>query len=105
MATAKASFYVPDGRSAIGCAAYYGADDSVRLLAYMGVGLHDSMGPFWTRFRDSNTHVRNTQVWLRLIACGGDDFSEWGYQARVRVLREAGIGDPRGQQEHQGAGD
>ena len=78
-----------------------GADESVRLLAYLGSRLIDPAtpdwngGPFWRRFKDSKGRVRDPALWERIIKEGGDEGTLDSLRKRIRMLKEAKVHDPR----------
>ena len=78
-----------------------GADESIRLLAYLGARLiepaaHDWRGgPFWKRFKDNKGRVRDPTVWQRIVAEGGDEGTPESLRNRIRMLGEAKVHDPR----------
>ena len=100
LAAAKASL---EGAKAspIGIAAYKGADECVRLLAYLGVRLIEPAapdwpgGPFWRSFKVNKGRVRDPAVWERIVAEGGDEDTPESLQKRIRMLKEAKVHDPR----------
>ena len=73
----------------------------MRLLAYLGARLimrdPDSTAtmPFWRRFQDNTTRVRNPKVWEWIVSKGGDEGTETSLQKRIRLLKQAGLDDPR----------
>ena len=101
LAAAKASLEGTRSCSPISKAAVVGADESVRLLAYLGARLIDSAtpdwdgGPFWRRFQDNTTRVRNPKVWEWIVSKGGDKGTEKSLQKRIKLLKQAGLEDPR----------
>ena len=87
--------------SPISMAAQKGADDCVRLLAHLGARFIEhaapdsSGGPFWRRFQDSTTRVRNPKVWEWIASKGGDKGTDKSLQKRIKLLKQAGLEDPR----------
>ena len=82
-------------------AADKGADESVRLLAYLGARLimrdPDSTAtmPFWHKFKNSKGRVRDPALWERIAAEGGDEGTPESLRKRIRMLKEAKVHDPR----------
>ena len=82
-------------------AAHKGADECVRLLAYLGARLIEPSapdwpgGPFWERFKDSKGRVRDPALWERIVKEGGDEGSPESLRKRIRMLKEAKVHDPR----------
>ena len=86
--------------SSIGLAAAKGSDESVRLLAYLGARFIEPASsregrPFWRHFEDSTTRVRNPKVWEWIVSKGGDKGTEKSLQKRIKLLKKAGLEDPR----------
>ena len=85
--------------SPIAMAAQKGADDSVRLLAYLGARLimrdPDSTAtmPFWHKFGGSNGRVRDPALWQRIVAEGGNEETPESLRKGIRLLKKAGIED------------
>ena len=52
-------------------------------------------GPFWRRFQDNTTRVRNPKVWEWIVSKGGDKGTEKSLQKRIKMLKQAGLEDPR----------
>ena len=101
LVAARASLEGAMAGSPIGMAAQKGADDSVRLLAYLGARFIEPAapdwpgGPFWRRFKDSVGRVRDPKVWERIVRKGGDEGTAESLRKRIRMLIKAGIKDPR----------
>ena len=101
LAAANASLEGARSCSPISKAAIEGADESVRLLAYLGARLIDSAasewsgGPFWRCFKDSKGRVRNPALWERIVKEGGDEGTLDSLRKRIRMLKEAKVHDPR----------
>ena len=82
-------------------AAQFGADESVRLLAYLGARLIEPTapnwrgGPFWHRFKDNIGRVRDPKVWEWIVRKGGDEGTPESLRKRIRMLKKAGVHDPR----------
>ena len=100
LAAAKASLEGAKAESPIGQAAWKGADDSVRILAHLGANLIENPhqfggGPFWRRFQDNTTRVRNPKVWEWIVSKGGDKGTEKSLQKRIKLLKQAGLENPR----------
>ena len=79
-----------------------GADESVQLLAYLGARLIDNAGPgwpggpFWHRFPDNNKgRVRDPALWERIVRKGGNVGTQESLRKRIRMLKKAGLHDPR----------
>ena len=101
LVAARASLEGAMAGSPIGMAAQMGADDSVRLLAYLGARLIEPAapdwpgGPFWRRFKDNVGLVRNPKLWEWIISKGGDEGTPESLRKRIRLLKKAGVEDPR----------
>ena len=101
LAAAKASLEGAKASSPIGMAAQKGADESVRLLAHLGARFIEPRafnwpgGPFWRRFKDNTTRVRNPKVWEWIVSKGGDGNTEKSLQKRIKMLKQAELFDPR----------
>ena len=101
LAAAKANLEGAKPCSPISKAAIKGADESVRLLAYLGARLIDSAapgwngGPFWRRFKDNKGRVRDPALWERVVADGGDEGTPESLQKRTRMLKAGKVHDPR----------
>ena len=101
LAAAKTSLEGAMANSPIGMAAQMGADDSVRLLAYLGARLIEPAapdwdgGPFWRHFEDNVGLVRNPKLWEWIISKGGDGRTPESLRKRIRFLKKAGVEDPR----------
>ena len=101
LAAAKASLEGAMADSPIGMAAQKGADESVRLLAYLGARLMQpedeiyAATPFWDNFKDKKGRVRDPALWERILAEGGDEGTPESLQKRIRILKEAKVHDPR----------
>ena len=101
LAAAKASLEGAKPCSPINKAAIEGADESVRLLAYLGARLIEPAapdwdgGPFWRRFKDNKGRVRDPALWERIVAEGGDEGTPASLEKRIRMLKEAKVHDPR----------
>ena len=101
LAAAKASLEGAKAFSPIGNAADEGADDCVRLLAHLGARFIEAAapdwpgGPFWRHFNDNTTRVRNPKVWEWIVSKGGDKGTEKSLQKRIKLLKQAGLEDPR----------
>ena len=86
--------------SPIAIAADAGADDSVRLLAHLGSRLvmteapHQGV-PFWHYFKDNKGRVRDPKVWEWIVRKGGDEGTPESLRKRIRLLKKAGVHDPR----------
>ena len=102
MAAAKASLdgAVTRRDSPIGKAADMGADECVRLLAYLGArliqratGYADT--PFWSYFKDNKGRVRDPALWQRVVEEGGDEGTPESLRKRIRILKNAKVHDPR----------
>ena len=108
LAAAKASLH--GGKhgncGAIAIAAQKGADECVRMLAYLGATLvhypHPMYkSPFWigegltSMFPDTKGRVRRPQMWEDIVVAGGDEGTPESLALRVRMLKEAGVHDPR----------
>ena len=77
-------------------------DEAVQLLAYLGSRLvlepnaRWNGGPFWTRFPPGQvSRVRNPKVWEWIVSKGGDERTPESLQKRIRMLKKAGVRDPR----------
>ena len=89
--------------SPIGVAAHMGGDDSVRLLAYLGARLvlpgatlsGGGAAGFWHLFKDSMGCVRDPSLWERIVRKGGDEGTPESLRKRIRMLKKAGVNDPR----------
>ena len=84
----------------ISIAADYGADDSVRLLAHLGSRLVMTEAPlqgvpFWNYFKDNKGRVRDPKVWEWIVRRGGDEGTPESLRKRIRLLKKAGVHDPR----------
>ena len=101
LAAAKASLDGVRPNSPIGMAAQFGADECVRLLAYLGARLIEPAapdwrgGPFWRYFKDTKGRVRDPKVWEWIVSKGGDKGTEKSLQKRIKMLKQAGLTDPR----------
>ena len=100
LVAAKASLEGAKAASPIGKAAHSGADECVRLLAYLGARLVVNLGPtvrggFWQCFKDNKSRVRDPALWERIVAEGGDEGTPESLRTRVRMLKEAKVHDPR----------
>ena len=106
LAAAKASLEGAKAVSPIGRAASQGADESVRLLAHLGARLVDvggvlptghswPGGPFWENFEDNVGRVRDPALWERIVRKGGDEGTPESLRKRIRMLKKAGVNDPR----------
>ena len=101
LAASKANLEGARAVSPIGQAAYAGADEAVRILAYLGARLIEPAapgwygGPFWRRFKDNKGRVRDPAVWERIVAEGGDEGTPESLQKRIRMLKDAKVHDPR----------
>ena len=105
LAAAKASLEGAKASSPIGKAADMGADDSVRLLAHLGARLVEPAGmipegywpggPFWHQFKDNVGRVRDPALWERIVRKGGDEGTPESLRKRIRMLKKAGVNDPR----------
>ena len=90
-----------DGQGPTAIAAQQGADDCVRLLAHLGARFIEPAapdwtgGPFWRHFKDNTTRVRNPKVWEWIVSKGGDKGTEKSLQKRIKLLKQAGLEDPR----------
>ena len=96
----KASLEGARAASPISKAAHKGADECVRLLAYLGARLiQRSTGyadtPFWRSFKDNKGRVRDTALWKRIVAEGGDEGTADSLRKRIRMLKDAKVHDPR----------
>ena len=81
-------------------AANKGADDSVRLLAHLGSRLVMTEAPyqgapFWLAFKDNKGRVRDPKVWEWIVRRGGDEGTPESLRKRIRLLKKAGVHDPR----------
>ena len=87
--------------SPIGMAAQKGADECVRLLAYLGARLIEKQdaecagGPFWHCFEDNKGRVRDPALWQSIVANGGDEGTADSLRKRIRMLTAAKVHDPR----------
>ena len=78
-----------------------GAEEFVRLLAYLGARLSEpsvpdwSGGPFWRRFKDNKGGVRDPELWESIVAEGGNEGTPESLRKRIRMLKEAKVHDPR----------
>ena len=101
LAAAKASLEGATPVTPIAIAAHTGADDSIRLLAHLGSRLRLPSGPgfpggpFWSHLKDNQGRVRDLALWERIVAKGGDEGTEKSLRKRIRMLKKAGLGDPR----------
>ena len=100
LASAKASLEGAGACFPISIAAAAGADDSVRLLAHLGSRLVMTEAPyqgvgFWRHFKDNKGRVRDPKVWEWIISKGGDKGTPESLRKRVRLLKKAGVHDPR----------
>ena len=101
LAAAKASLDGAKAESPIGMAAQKGADECVRLLAYLGARLIEPAapdwdgGPFWRRFKDNKGRVRDPALWERIVSEGGDEGTLESLRKRIRMLKDAKVHDPR----------
>ena len=103
LAAAKASLEGAKVSSPIGIAADKGADESVRLLAYLGARLICGLptasgfinGGFWRRFQDSKSRMRDPALWEGIVKNGGDEGTAKSLRKRIRLLKEAKVHDPR----------
>ena len=97
---------IRDRASPIGAAARQGADESLRLLAHLGARLVEPRGvmpsgkqygggPFWRYFKDHVGRVRDPKVWERIVRKGGDEGTPESLRKRIRMLKKAGVHDPR----------
>ena len=92
----KASLEGTKSFSPIRKAAQNGADESVRLLAYLGARLYDGYdNPFWRLFPDNKGRVRDPALWERIVQDGGNEGTEESLRKRIRMLKEAKVHDPR----------
>ena len=100
LAAAKASL---EGATAspISVAAQEGADECVALLAYLGARLVEDVskfgagGGFWLRFKDQTGLIRNPKLWEWIVRKGGDEGTPESLRKRIRMLKKAGVYDPR----------
>ena len=81
-------------------AADAGADDSVKLLAHLGSRLVMTEAPyqgapFWHYFKDNKGRVRDPKVWEWIVRKGGDEGTPESLRKRIRLLKKAGLHDPR----------
>ena len=81
-------------------AAQKGADECVRLLAYLGARLVVNLGPtvrggFWQGFKDNKGRVRDPALWARIVKEGGDEGTPESLRKRIRMLKDAKVHDPR----------
>ena len=70
----------------------------MRLLAYLGARLTVTIGPnsgFWCAFKDNKGRVREPKVWEWIVRKGGDEGTPESLRKRIRMLKKAGIHDPR----------
>ena len=86
--------------SPICIAAQQGADDSVRLLAHLGSRLVMTEGPsqgvpFWYYFKENKGRIRDPKVWEWIVRRGGDEGTPESLRKRIRLLKKAGVHDPR----------
>jgi len=101
LAAARASLEGFRADSPIGIAAEQGGDDSVRLLAHLGARLIEKPapnydgGPFWRYFKDNIGRVRDPALWERIVRKGGDEGTAESLRKRIRMLKKAGVHDPR----------
>ena len=96
LAAAKAAIEGSMHASPLCAAARNGADDCVKLLAYLGASIFDRDGdPFWRFFPDNTIRLRDPTLWERIANEGGDEGTEDSLRVRVQMLAEAGVEDPR----------
>ena len=101
LVAAKANLEGAKAESPIGMAAQEGADESIRLLAYLGARLIEPAapdwpgGPFWRRFQDNKGRVRDPALWERIVRKEGDEGTPESLRRRIRMLKKAGVHDPR----------
>ena len=100
LAAAKASLEGAMTCFPITTAADAGADDSVRLLAHLGSRLVMTEAPyqglpFWNYFNDNKGRVRDPKVWEWIVRRGGDEGTPESLRKRIRLLKKAGVHDPR----------
>ena len=81
-------------------AADAGADDSVRLLAHLGSRLVMTEAPyqgapFWNYFNDKKSLARVPALWEWIVRKGGDEGTPESLRKRIRMLKKAGVHDPR----------
>ena len=81
-------------------AAAAGADDSARLLAHLGSRLVMTEAPyqgvpFWYYFNDKKSLVRVPALWEWIVRKGGDEGTPESLRKRIRMLKKAGVHDPR----------
>ena len=84
----------------ISIAADYGADDAVRILAHLGSRLIMTEAPYeglgiWHFFKDNKGRVRDPKVWVWIVRKGGDEGTPESLRKRIRLLKKAGVHDPR----------
>ena len=80
-----------------------GADESLRLLAYLGATLVERPdpklgfdgGPFWRLFRQDMGRITDHSLWERIVQKGGDEGTAGSLRKRIRILKKAGVRDPR----------
>ena len=101
LAAAKASLEGAKAFSPISKAAHKSHDDCVRLLAHLGARFIEPAapnwrgGPFWRNLKDNTTRVRNPRVWEWIVSKGGDKGTKNSLQKRIKLLKQAGLEDPR----------
>ena len=101
LAAARANVDGAKIAGAISIAAMQGADESVQLLAYLGARLIDKAGPnwrggpFWHRFPDNKGRVRDPALWEKIDRKGGNEGTPESLRKRIRMLKKAGVHDPR----------
>ena len=69
-----------------------------RLVEPRGVmldGKHYDGGPFWRGFPDNKGRVRDPALWERIVRKGGDEGTPESLRKRIRMLKKAGMNDPR----------
>ena len=72
------------------------------LLAYLGARLYEGVsemrdigGGFWLRFEGGSGLIRNPKLWEWIVRKGGDEGTPESLRKRIRMLKKAGVHDPR----------
>ena len=52
-------------------------------------------GPFWNFFKDSKGRLSDPALWERIVRKGGDEGTPESLRKRIRMLKKAGVHDPR----------